>query len=151
MLKSPGMLEFYQAEARLAAELGHLDLSFLEHQGRAVAFAYTFHAKGTYFEIKLGYDDEFKKSGPGHLLLRHKLRRLFADPQARLLDCRGPVLPWIKNWTDRSYAVGRLVAVPPHLVGRTLFRAYDEWWPRIRGRLRASSGLSAVPAVMEIA
>ncbi len=71
VLKSPGMLEFYQAEARLAAELGHLDLSFLEHQGRAVAFAYTFHAKGTYFEIKLGYDDEFKKSGPGHLLLRH--------------------------------------------------------------------------------
>jgi CelD/BcsL family acetyltransferase involved in cellulose biosynthesis len=139
VLKSPGMLEFYQEEARLAAELGHLDLSFLEHQGRAIAFAYTFHAKGTYFEIKLGYDDEFKKSGPGHLLLRRKLRRLFADPQAKLLDCRGPLIPWIRNWTDRSYEVGRLVATPPGLLGRTMFKAYDQWWPRLRSRLGRSA------------
>lgn len=139
VLKSPGMLEFYQAEARLAAELGHLDLSLLEHQGRAIAAAYTFHAKGTYFELKLGYDDEFRKSGPGHLLLRSKLQRLFADPQAVLLDCRGPLLPWILNWTERTYAVGRLVATPPHLLGRTLFRAYDQWWPSIRNRLRPST------------
>lgn len=150
VLKSPGMLEFYQAEARLAAELDHLDLSYLEHQGRAIAFAYTFYAKGTYFEIKLGYDDEFKKSGPGHLLLRHKLRRLFVDSHAKLLDCRGPVLPWILNWTDRTYSVGRLVATPPHLLGRTFFRAYDEWWPRLRGRLRASSNQITEPAVAEV-
>jgi len=139
VLKAPGMLEFYQDEARLAAELGHLDLSFLEHAGRPIAFAYALHAKGTYFEIKLGYDDEFKKSGPGHLLLRRKLRRLFADPRAELLDCRGPLIPWIRNWTDRSYEVGRLVAAPSSLLGRTLFKAYDDWWPRLRGRLRRSS------------
>ena len=150
VLKSPGMLEFYQTEARLAAELGHLDLSFLEHRDRAVAFAYTFYAKGTYFEIKLGYDDEFKKYGPGHLLLRHKLRRLFADPQAELFDCRGPVLPWILNWTDCTYPVGRLVATPPYLLGRTLFRAYDEWWPRLRGRLRMTSQSIQEPAVAEM-
>jgi CelD/BcsL family acetyltransferase involved in cellulose biosynthesis len=150
VLKSSGMLEFYQEEARIAAKLGHLDLSFLEHNDRAIAFAYTFHAKGTYFEIKLGYDDEFRKSGPGHLLLRHKLRRLFADPQARLLDCRGPLLPWILNWTERTYAVGRLVAAPPHLLGRTFFRAYDQWWPRLRGRLRASSHRLTKPDAAEV-
>jgi CelD/BcsL family acetyltransferase involved in cellulose biosynthesis len=136
VLKSPGMLEFYQAEARLAAELGHLDLSFLEHQGRAIAFAYTMHAKGTYYEVKLGYDEEFKKFGPGHLLLRYKLQRLFADRSAKRVDCRGPLIPWISNWTERSYPVGRLVATPPTLLGRTVFRAYEEWWPRIRARLR---------------
>lgn len=149
VLKSPGMLEFYQAEAQIAAELGHLDLSYLEHRDRAIAFAYTFHAKGTYYEIKLGYDDEFKKFGPGHLLLRHKLRRLFADPQALTLDCRGPLIPWILNWTERSYSVGRLVATQPHLLGRTLFRAYDQWWPQIRSRLRPSSNAGAEPAVAE--
>jgi CelD/BcsL family acetyltransferase involved in cellulose biosynthesis len=143
VLKAPGMLEFYQEEARLAAEMGHLDLSFLEHQGRPIAFAYTFQAKGTYFEVKLGYDDEFKKSGPGHLLLQRKLRRLFADPQAKLLDCRGPLIPWIRNWTDRSYEVGRLVAAPSGLLGRTLFKAYDDWWPRLRSRLRPTSHASA--------
>jgi CelD/BcsL family acetyltransferase involved in cellulose biosynthesis len=151
VLKSPGMLEFYQAEARLAAELGHLDLSFLEHQERAIAFAYTMHAKGTYFEIKLGYDEQFKKFGPGHLLLRHKLRRLFADPSAGRLDCRGPVIPWILNWTDRTYPVGRLFAAPPTLLGRTLFRAYEEWWPRIRSRLRPAAVRSAEPTETETA
>jgi len=83
-------------------------------------------------------------------LLRQKLRRLFADPQARMLDCRGPLLPWIQNWTDRSYAVGRLVAAPPHLLGRTLFKAYDEWWPRIRGRLQNSSNQRSEPKLNEV-
>lgn len=149
VLKSPGMLEYYQAEARIAAALGHLDLSLLEVGDRAVAAAYSFYAKGTCFEVKLGYDDEFKKFGPGHLLLRHKLRRLFADSQAVLLDCHGPLIPWITSWTESSYSVGRLVATQPHLVGRTLFKAYDEWWPRLRSRLRPTVPTTAEPTAVE--
>lgn len=143
VLTNPGMLEYYQAEARLAAELGHLDLSILEAGDRTVASAYSFCGKGTTFEVKLGYDEEFKRTGPGHLLLRHKLRRLFADPQAVMLDEHGPLLPWIQNWTKHSFSVGRLVAVQPHLLGRSLFKAYDDWWPRLQSRLRRSSNEAA--------
>lgn len=143
VLSSPGMLEYYQAEARLAAAAGHLDLTILQAGDRDVASAYSFCGKGTTFEVKLGYDEEFKRVGPGHLLLRHKLRRLFADPQAKLLDEHGPLLTWIQNWTKHSYSVGRLVATQPHLLGRTMFKAYDDWWPRLRSRLRRSSDAAA--------
>lgn len=149
VLTSPGMLEYYQGEARIAAELGHLDLALLELPDRPVASAYSFKGKGTTFEVKLGYDEEFKRFSPGHLLLRHKLQRLFADPQAVMLDEHGPLLTWITNWTKRSYSVGRLVATQPHLLGRAIFKTYDDWWPRLRSRLRPAEKQAAEPAATE--
>jgi CelD/BcsL family acetyltransferase involved in cellulose biosynthesis len=132
VLQTPGMLDFYQQEARLAARLGHLSLMFLEHQGTAIAFAYNLFGKGTHYGLKIGCDEAFKKLAPGHQLLRANLQLLHDDRSNRFFDFWGPALPWTENWTDSTYAVGRLVLTPSLSLNRALVGAYQRFAPWLR-------------------
>jgi CelD/BcsL family acetyltransferase involved in cellulose biosynthesis len=132
VLKNPTIFAHYCHEAQALAKFGLLEIAFLEHQGRPMAFVFAYSAKGVFYATKLGYDDEFAKFGPGQQLLWRLLEEFHADPTRRLFDFAGPLVPFHQVWATRSYPVGPLVVATPKLLGRGLFHAYTQWQPRAR-------------------
>ena len=133
VLKSPEIFEFYCRQARQLAEWGQLQLTFLELDGRAIAFEYGWNAKGVYCSPKVGYDEEFHRLTPGQLLRHQLLQRFFADSEQRLFDFVGPLSDAISKWITGSYSVGRLVACTQRRGGRAmmgLLRKYSAWKDR---------------------
>ena len=124
VLKNERMLEFFQRQARLFAAGAHLELVFLVHQERPIAFAYVWRAKGVRFIAKLGYDEAFRQLGPGQSLIYLLMQRSFAESVCPLVDFWGSLRPWNADWSTRTYPVGRLVIAPPRLASRGLLFAY---------------------------
>jgi CelD/BcsL family acetyltransferase involved in cellulose biosynthesis len=120
VLKTPGMLNFYQHEARELAMMGHVELVFLELRDRPIAFCYGWKAKDTRFCIKLGYDEAYAKYGPGQQQILRLLKQVHADPECHVYDFCGQLLPWSEGWSTTQYPVGRLIFGPPRLRSRVL-------------------------------
>ncbi|MBX3413580.1 MAG: GNAT family N-acetyltransferase [Pirellulales bacterium] len=109
VLRTPGACEFYARQAELLNARGELELVFLEHQERAIAFEYGWRAKQVYFSLKVGYDGEFASYRPGQLL-RSKLYEAFhTTGDCRLVDYLGPLSDATQRWSTRQYEIARLV------------------------------------------
>ncbi len=57
----------------------------------------------TYYCLKIGYDDRYGEFGPGALTTREAVRHCLEDPQIDVYDFAGAALPYMRNWTDRTY------------------------------------------------
>ena len=128
----------YERQARQLAAWGQLELSFLEHDGKAISASYGYRAKGVSFYHKVGYDAAYEGYSPGQALLYHLLRKQGVDGEPALLDFVGPLQEWTSKWATRTYALGRVV-IAPRLAGRALLQAYTHAWPLVvqaRQRLR---------------
>lgn len=144
VIRSPGMLAFFQEQARLLAKTNNLALAFLDFEGEAVAFAYGYRAKGVFHFFKWGYDENWQVFGPGQQLAGHILRTMHEEKSWNQLDLAGPLTETTAKWQPQSsFAVGRMVIAPTAILGRALFYAYQNLAPLMR-RLRG--GTSAVPA-----
>jgi CelD/BcsL family acetyltransferase involved in cellulose biosynthesis len=132
VMQTPGMLEYYVRQAQHVAACDELELVFLKHQGRAIAFDYGWRSKSTHFVCKLGYDDEYRKYGPGQQMIMRLLQQLHADDGCRTLDFWGPLVPWNESWSTASYPVGRVVVPTSSLAGRLLLHGYRDLLPRVR-------------------
>jgi CelD/BcsL family acetyltransferase involved in cellulose biosynthesis len=141
LVKNPAIFEQYQREAQALARSGHLEIAFLEHLGRPMAFVFGYRAKGVFYSTKLGYDEAFAKFGPGQQLIFRLLERFHADPTRRVFDFAGPLVSFHQVWASRSYSVGPLVVAAPSLLGRSLFHMYTQWQPRAK-RLQKSLAAS---------
>ena len=138
VLHVPGMFEFFLGQARLLAQNGELELSFLESAGRPIAFSYAMAAKGVHHSFKIGYDREFAAFGPGQLLRYFLLERFHNDPACHAMDCVGPLAAGQLRWKPLFYTSGRVVVAPRRPIGRASLHAYKRWWPyfsRFRKRL----------------
>jgi CelD/BcsL family acetyltransferase involved in cellulose biosynthesis len=71
-------LSFYTELARWAAPRGLLRLAFLRVDGRALAFHFALESQGRYYLLKPGYDERFRKAGPGTVLTYRMIERAFA-------------------------------------------------------------------------
>jgi CelD/BcsL family acetyltransferase involved in cellulose biosynthesis len=138
-MKTPGMLDFYQRQARLLAARGQLEIVLLQHGEATIAAAYIWAAKGVRFVAKLGYDEAYRQFGPGQHMIYRYLQRLHSDPDCRVLDFWGPLAPWTASWSNHVYDVGRLVAAPPRLASKGLYLAYT----KLRRRRRESPAAAA--------
>lgn len=139
VLDTPGIFEFYRRQARQLAEWGYLGMAFLEHRGRPIAFEMGWTAKGVYHSFKVGYDQSYRRVGPGHLLRKHLIETLFDDPQTRLIDFQGPVTQALASWSTRSYAIGRVVVAPRRLPSRVLLTGYRTLATAVRRFRRPST------------
>jgi CelD/BcsL family acetyltransferase involved in cellulose biosynthesis len=142
VLKNDGMLEFFQRQARLLAAGGFLEIVLLEHAGAPIASVYVWSAKGMRITAKLGYDESFRQFGPGQDMMMRYLKRLHADPDSHIVDFWGPLMQWSLDWSTRVYTTSRLVAAPPRLFSRGLFRAYSH----VKRRRAAALSLNGAPA-----
>jgi CelD/BcsL family acetyltransferase involved in cellulose biosynthesis len=96
-------------------------------------------AKGVYHSFKVGYDQSYRRVGPGHLLRKHLIETLFDDPQTRLIDFQGPVTQALASWSTRSYAIGRVVVAPRRLPSRVLLTGYRTLATAVRRFRRPST------------
>ncbi len=112
--------------------MGHLELVFLEFDGRAIAFELGWSSKGWYFSPKVGYDEEYSHLTPGQLLRLKLAERFFADHDQSAWDFLGPLVESTEKWTTASYPIERLVVSTGGVGGDAFMHAYRHWWPSLR-------------------
>lgn len=109
VLHTPGAFDFYLRQAELLNVHGELQLVFLEHEDRPIAFEYGWLAKQTYFSPKVGYDGEFASYRPGQLLRSKLYEEFHTAHDCRLVDYLGPLSDATRSWSNRQYEISRLV------------------------------------------
>lgn len=132
VLSVSGLEEYYVRQCRQLAEWACLRLASLEHRGRPIAFELGWTAKRIFHSIRVGYDQDYRSYGPGHLLRGWLIERLFQEGDVETIDFQGPMTDALAQWSTSSYQVGRLVAVPPRLSSRVLWIAYRALAPVLR-------------------
>ncbi|HEY1938125.1 MAG TPA: GNAT family N-acetyltransferase [Candidatus Angelobacter sp.] len=97
----PRTREFYDLVAQAAARDGYLSLDFLELDGKPIAAHFGFNLRGRYFLAKAGYDEAYRRHGPGQLLVNEVLSE---TPQRGLreFDFVGPA-----TWDESRWASER--------------------------------------------
>ncbi|HVG90688.1 MAG TPA: GNAT family N-acetyltransferase, partial [Alphaproteobacteria bacterium] len=121
----PSTRQFYDAVAQAAARGGYLSLDFLELNGKPIAGHFGFNLSGRYFLAKAGYDEAFRRHGPGQLLVSEILGQ---TPQRGLreFDFVGPA-----TWDESRWASAR----------RTNYRVFiyrKNWYGALLYELRIS-------------
>jgi CelD/BcsL family acetyltransferase involved in cellulose biosynthesis len=124
VLGSPFVLAFYDRVARQLAAWNQLDVQYLELAGRNIAFNYGCRAKGIAFGAKVGYDEQFARYSPGHILVYHLLRDYHAAGEPAVHDFVGPLADWTSDWANERYPVGRMVIGSSRWLGKAAFRGY---------------------------
>jgi len=97
----PRTRQFYDAEAQAAARDGYLSLDFLELNGKPIAGHFGFNLRGRYFLAKAGYDETFRRYGPGQLLVNEILGQT-RQRGLREFDFVGPA-----TWDESRWASAR--------------------------------------------
>jgi len=119
---------FYTAVAHWAARQGWLHLVFLRLDGRAIAFEFILAHDRVMYDLKGGYDEQYRAWGPGIWLMHQILQRAFAD-DTRCIEWLGTDDPYKLEWSDGVREHVTSTWLPPTLRGiaehrsRTLWRA----------------------------
>ena len=130
---------FYKAVANWAAERGWLRLWFLRIDGRAVAFGYGFEQGGRYYDIKVGFDPEYRKYGPGRILLQAKIKHAFETSLNRF-EFLGGADPYKLEWTDTLQELNRAQLFRRNPAGSTDYLVWRWGRPLVK---RLTGGASA--------
>lgn len=120
---SPQTLRFYTDFARWAAERGWLRLGCLRLDGTLIAFELNLEEGGRWYALKGGYDESFRKFGPGQLITEDIIRTCFErglDSFEFLGNDDAYKLDWTSACRDRML----LQAFSPSLLGLGEHAAY---------------------------
>ncbi len=122
----PRTRQFYDHVAQAAARDGYLALDFLELNGQAIAAHFGFNLRGRYFLAKAGYDESFRRYGPGQLLVNEVLEE---SPQRGLreFDFVGPATWDESRWASSRRTNHRVFIFRPSWYGRLLYRLQISW------------------------
>jgi CelD/BcsL family acetyltransferase involved in cellulose biosynthesis len=141
---NPHTRRFYTDVARWAAARGWLRVATLRLDGRAIACDYSIAFDGAWYSLKSGYDEDYRRCGPGALLLREQLRHCF-DEGIKSLDLLGTEDAFKASWTERSCQRARLHAFDRSATGLahwSLVAGQDRLRPAVnwlRARMRDCS------------
>jgi len=75
IVTDPQARRFYAEVARWASQQGRLVMAFVRLNGRGIAFSLCLQCRDALYVVKLGFDPEFRRFGPGMLLTYESLRR----------------------------------------------------------------------------
>jgi CelD/BcsL family acetyltransferase involved in cellulose biosynthesis len=119
----PRTRQFYDAVAQSAAQQGYLSLDFLELNARPIAAHLGFNFRGRYLLVKAGYDESYRRYGPGQLLVNEILAQ---TPQRGLheFDFVGPA-----TWDESRWASARRT-------GYRIFIFRNNWYGGLLYELR---------------
>ena len=147
VLRHPDVLDFFVRQAESLARAGELELVFLHHQGRPIAFEYGWTARGAYCSLKVGYDEAYGHLSPGQLLRCHHLEQMHGDPTRRLVDYLGPIVDATARWSTQTYTVGRLAIATRRPTSRLWWNFFVNWRPRAKKLLWRASPAPMPPHV----
>ena len=126
---------FYETFGREAAEAGLLRLFFLVCDGRRIAFSYGLLLRRTIFVLKGGYDPEFGRFSPYHVLYSLVFQYAFEHGIERY-EFLGNDEPFKMKWTDAVREHCWLYVYSRSLRGRLLHYLKFTAVPRFRAWLR---------------
>ncbi|MFL6387203.1 MAG: GNAT family N-acetyltransferase [Terriglobales bacterium] len=118
----PATRQFYDAVAQAAARDGYLSLDFLELNGNPIAGHFGFNLRGRYFLAKAGYDEAFRRHGPGQLLVNEILNQT-RDRGLREFDFVGPATWDESRWASARRTNYRVFIFRKSLYGALLYAA----------------------------
>lgn len=93
----PGLRKFYEHYTRLKAASGTLRAYRMRIAGRTVAIRLGAVAGGRLYELKIGFDDNFRTCSPGMLLTHETLKAAIAEGFAKH-EFLGGAEDWQKHW-----------------------------------------------------
>ena len=136
----PRRAAFFKTYAAAAARQGILRISFLRIAGTPAAMQIAVEFGQSLWLLKIGYDETFKRCGPGQLLMVEALRYA-AERGLASVEFLGHVEPWTRLWTEQSRDCVSLKAYPLTLSGMTVLAAdaVNSAWARVWRFLRKSS------------
>ena len=91
--------QFYDEIAQNGERFGYLSLFFLDFNGHPVAAQFGLTHAGRYFMPKLAFDENYRKYGPGHLLI-HEIMRDCVENTIHEYDFTGPWAEYKAKWTS---------------------------------------------------
>lgn len=115
----PVLQAYYRDSSRRLDQQRWLKLYFLTLDGRRIAFQYCLQYRGRIFLIKPGYDPEFAKYSPSHLLTWLILEQAFGSGIVEY-DFVGAEDPWKLAWTSHKHPQQWLYIFTDSLYGRCL-------------------------------
>jgi CelD/BcsL family acetyltransferase involved in cellulose biosynthesis len=118
----PATRQFYDAVAQAAARDGYLSLDFLELNGKPIAGHFGFNLRGRYFLAKAGYDEAFRRHGPGQLLVNEILSQTL-ERELREFDFVGPATWDESRWASARRTNYRVFIFRKSLYGALLYAA----------------------------
>jgi CelD/BcsL family acetyltransferase involved in cellulose biosynthesis len=122
IVSRPETLSFYTEVARWAHERGWLRLYFLRVGGRPIVFELGIVCNGVAWDLKGGYDPEFRSYAPGFLLTFEVLAELFAQG-ASVYEMGGADEPFKLEFTQQVRERVALEAFARSPVGATAWVA----------------------------
>lgn len=133
---------FYNLVAQAAASAGYLSLDFLELNGKPIAAHFGFNLRGRYFLAKAGYDESFRRQGPGQLLV-HAI--LGETPQRGLheFDFVGPATWDESRWASQRRTNYRIFIFRKSLYGKLLHALRISAWGAVQKLLGRQEDESA--------
>ena len=128
---NPPTRQFYDLVAQAAARDGYLSLDFLELNGKPIAAHFGFNLRGHYFLAKAGYDEAYRRQGPGQLLV-HEI--LSETPQRGLheFDFVGPATWDESRWASERRTNYRIFIFRKNMYGRLLHAVRISAWDALR-------------------
>jgi CelD/BcsL family acetyltransferase involved in cellulose biosynthesis len=114
----PATRQFYNTVAQAAARDGYLSLDFLELNGKPIAGHFGFNLRGRYFLAKAGYDEAFRRFGPGQLLINEILSQT-PERGLREFDFVGPA-----TWDESRWASARRTNYRVFIFRKNLYGAF---------------------------
>ncbi len=134
VLSVPGLVQFFERQARQLAEWRQVRFAFLMRKGQPIAFEYAPCAKGVYHAVKVGYDEAWRELAPGQLLRLRAYRELFAVRTMQCIDFSGPLTQATARWSTHVEPRGCLL-LAANLAGRSALAVYRALRPLVQ-RLR---------------
>ena len=105
----PALLEFYRGLMKRFGSAGHCEINLLRANGRNLAGQFCLISAGTWYHLKIAYDESYDKISPGSVLLDEVLTRLCADPAVNIASFLTGAA-WAERWHADELNVQRVIA-----------------------------------------
>ena len=103
------LLQFYLGLLTRFAKSGKCEVNLLRLDGRSIAGQFCLISGGTWYHLKIAYDEAFDKYSPGSVLLEEMLSRLCADGSIHIASFLTGAA-WAERWRAFEIGVYRVVA-----------------------------------------
>ncbi len=105
----PALLEFYHGLMTRFGNTGECEINLLRAGGRNLAGQFCLISAGTWYHLKIAYDESHDKISPGSVLLDEVLTRLCADPAVDIASFLTGAT-WAERWHANETKVQRVIA-----------------------------------------
>ncbi|OPZ70883.1 MAG: hypothetical protein BWY83_01419 [bacterium ADurb.Bin478] len=115
--------DFYFRLAQKWCDENRLDVFLLKNKDEWIAFYYCLNSAGACRAVRIGINEAFRNLGPGMLLTKYTLEKLFAEKSGQIWDFCGGAARWKSDWCNCREKFYRIFIFADNWRGRALFQS----------------------------